>query len=416
MAAELSRLLAVCGFRLSKEDVTKLIMDIDTDADSTLSFPEFLEAMARLQQQRKASHKARESLSKPQRTKYTQVFKDHDASGDGYIQLQELQGLLAACGFQTSPAEVEALVRDLDPAGRRCGPERLPRAQRVPGANHPQPRFQAPPRRAREVYAPEPPARGLDPRRGEEGGYNAKHYLEEGVRFPEIWPAVFASLEDFRRAGCTAAEMRQRALGLLEEMSQRARKPGVIRGAKAPPMPANWSHAYDVLHTSFRLLNLVEGECFLSQLEHFSLLTAALRRAARGGEGAAFTSFGLATRAGRGGRARAEATAGGLRSGCYRPLGYRDPATPEGRPSSTDGVDTHRSGARIASVPLPGGQVRRPQAGDRKRRRGGEEVIQEGRHGSRAHGLVGFAKLARGVSSTLPSGARKQKKSSRRSS
>lgn len=207
---ELQALLLSAGFRLTQAQFNKLLKEVDEDGSGDIGFDEFIELVSQLKEQYnkdeyRVKHVAtpRLFLSQAEMRKYTEVFEQR-AGGDGKMDMQELDQFFLTHNIQVSPERLASIMAEIDEdqSGYLDLNEFLVLLIKFLGLRR---RSVGPGQCDMRVLIKKERWTFLEVKKA---GYNVKHFLEAGVRFDEICPAVFA-LSDFRKAGALCSEMRQ---------------------------------------------------------------------------------------------------------------------------------------------------------------------------------------------------------------
>ncbi|XP_008835071.1 calmodulin-like protein 5 [Nannospalax galili] len=99
---ELGDVMKQLNKNLSEEELKELISRVDTDGDGTISFDEFLAAMAKYASGGIAEKELRA------------VFSVFDQNGDGHISVDELKQAMTQLGEKLSQEELDAMIREAD--------------------------------------------------------------------------------------------------------------------------------------------------------------------------------------------------------------------------------------------------------------------------------------------------------------
>ncbi|KAM4828520.1 calmodulin-alpha-like [Thomomys bottae] len=99
---ELGEVMKAVGQNLTEAELKELIARLDTDGDGTISFQEFLTAVAK-----RMKGGATES-------ELRSVFSAFDENGDGHISVEELKQAMAQLGEELSQEDLDAMIREAD--------------------------------------------------------------------------------------------------------------------------------------------------------------------------------------------------------------------------------------------------------------------------------------------------------------
>ena len=107
---ELQTALARVGQPVSPAEAQQILTQVDENGDGQISFEEFrqLTSILNLQADEQVS------ISEAQ---LTALFREFDTSGDGFIDLGELQAALAKIGQPVSPTEAQQILTQVDENG-----------------------------------------------------------------------------------------------------------------------------------------------------------------------------------------------------------------------------------------------------------------------------------------------------------
>lgn len=90
------------GQNPTEKEIAELIKEVDTDKDGNINFQEFLNMMARKDQE---TTNAQEIL---------EAFKVFDKDGDGQIDVQELRHIMTNLGEKMDDKEVQLMLDEAD--------------------------------------------------------------------------------------------------------------------------------------------------------------------------------------------------------------------------------------------------------------------------------------------------------------
>ncbi|KAF0882943.1 CALM protein, partial [Crocuta crocuta] len=99
---ELGAVMEALGEKLSEDQLKAMIATVDADGDGVISFPEFLEEMAKRTKDWGSKAEMRE------------VFRAFDLDGDGRISVDELKQAMAKMGESPSHEELDAMIQGAD--------------------------------------------------------------------------------------------------------------------------------------------------------------------------------------------------------------------------------------------------------------------------------------------------------------
>lgn len=210
---ELQALLNSAGFRLTKEQIQKLWEEVDEDGSGEISFDEFIELVSRLREYNKDEYRVKNVptprlfLDKRDLKKYTAVFEQR-SGGDGKMDMVQLDAFFQTHNIQVSPERLANIMAEVDEdsSGYLDMNEFLVLLIKFLGLRR-RPVGPGQCELSRLIRTGKD-GEGWSFSEAKKAGYNAKHFLESGVRFDDICPGVFA-LADFRKAGVTPYEMRE---------------------------------------------------------------------------------------------------------------------------------------------------------------------------------------------------------------
>ncbi|XP_067880499.1 troponin C, slow skeletal and cardiac muscles-like isoform X3 [Heterodontus francisci] len=102
---ELGKVLRMLGQNPTPEELQEMIDEVDEDGSGTVDFDEFLVMMVMCTKD-ESKGKSEEELA--------ELFRMFDKNTDGYIDLEELKGMLEATGECITEDDIEELMRDGD--------------------------------------------------------------------------------------------------------------------------------------------------------------------------------------------------------------------------------------------------------------------------------------------------------------
>merc|ERR1711998_783406 len=104
-AQELGTAMTALGFNPKKQEIKKMVDDLDKDSDGTIDFEEFMILM---------SGKMSEKDAKADMVK---AFKLFDASGGGKIAFKDLKAVASELGEAMSEADLQGMMDEADTDG-----------------------------------------------------------------------------------------------------------------------------------------------------------------------------------------------------------------------------------------------------------------------------------------------------------
>ncbi|XP_067904873.1 troponin C, skeletal muscle-like [Heterodontus francisci] len=102
---ELGQVMKILGQNPTREELDAIIEEVDEDGSGTIDFEEFLVMMVR-QMKEEAKGKSEEELA--------EFFRVFDQNADGFIDRDELKGILANSGEHITDEEIDELIKDGD--------------------------------------------------------------------------------------------------------------------------------------------------------------------------------------------------------------------------------------------------------------------------------------------------------------
>ena len=99
---ELKVAMRALGFEPKREEIKKMIADVDKDNSGVIDFPEFLTMMARKMKDTDSEEEIREA------------FRVFDKDGNGFISAAELRHVMTNLGEKLTDEEVDEMIREAD--------------------------------------------------------------------------------------------------------------------------------------------------------------------------------------------------------------------------------------------------------------------------------------------------------------
>ena len=101
-ANELRVALRALGFEPTKEELRRMITDVDKKGDGLLDFPQFMEAIVK-------------KISEPDRDEEIEKsFRLFDNNGDGYLDIDDLKYVADLIGESMSQEELYEMIKEAD--------------------------------------------------------------------------------------------------------------------------------------------------------------------------------------------------------------------------------------------------------------------------------------------------------------
>jgi calmodulin len=102
-AKELGNILRSLGHEPNEQELTDMIIDVDTDEDKKIDFNEFIQLMHR----RAKDSDIEEEL--------VEAFRIFDKEGNGLIESTEFRHIMLTLGERLSDEEIDEMIKEADP-------------------------------------------------------------------------------------------------------------------------------------------------------------------------------------------------------------------------------------------------------------------------------------------------------------